>query len=252
MRLKNRLWSTATSVVLAVLLLGSGVGASEVPAATTLGVESLTAAGAVLTGTVNPRGSATSAWFEWGTDQQLASPARTDAVDVGAGTEAVAASAALDGLTPGVTYYYRVVAQNDAGTTHGAVDFFAPEPDDLSALVVNSAEDVEPAPAGKMTIREAIARADAGATITFDGRLDGARIDLKIVGETGSSLLGEVFTISAGAWVFQGYQERDYGASALYADKSLTIDPRACRRGSRWPGPAAMRATRGCWPCTAT
>ena len=36
-------------------------------------------------------------------------------------------------------------------------------------------------------LREAIARLDSWGTITFDPRLDGARIDLSIVGATDSA-----------------------------------------------------------------
>jgi hypothetical protein len=214
------------------------------PTAATLAIESLNTAGATLTGEANPRGAATAAWFEWGTDPALAAPALTAAVDLGDGTAPVPVSFTLGGLEPGITYYFRLVAQSAEGTARGAIDYFAPEPADGSSLVVNCADDVAAAPAGKMTLREAVARVDPWGTITFDPRLDGARIDLSIVGATASLLQGEVFTMAAGKWEFQGYQERDYGKSALYADRSLTIDASALPRGITlaWAGGAASHA----------
>ena len=40
------------------------------------------------------------------------------------GSSDTAVSAALSGLTPNTTYYYRIVATNSAGTTNGAQQIF--------------------------------------------------------------------------------------------------------------------------------
>ena len=88
------------------------------------------------------------------------------------------------------------------------------------AIVVNTlADGVYPASAATVTIRDAVDQIKNGGTITFDASLNGETIDLDIVGEEHSILKGEVFAPG-----FMGYQERDYGASALYAAKDLTID----------------------------
>ena len=66
-------------------------------------------------GTVNPNGSPTTAWFEWGT-----SPADGNATPLhllDAATTAVQVTTALDQLTPGIAYHYRLVATNIAGTS---------------------------------------------------------------------------------------------------------------------------------------
>jgi hypothetical protein len=89
-----------------------------------------------------------------------------------------------------------------------------------AALVVNTLEDaVYPATANTVTIRDAMEWIGSGGIISFDPSLDGGTIHLSIVGEEHSILKGEVFAPG-----FLGYQERDYGASALYARKNLTID----------------------------
>lgn len=74
-----------------------------------------------LNGTVNPNGLATTAFFQWGTDPAFGSFSTTDPVTTGAGSSSVAVSSVLPPLTAGVTYYYRMVATNSAGTTLGSV-----------------------------------------------------------------------------------------------------------------------------------
>ena len=50
--------------------------------------------------------------------------------------------------------------------------------------------------------------------------------------------------MNAGKWEFQGYQERNYGKSALYADRSLTIDASSLPNGITlaWAGGDASHA----------
>ncbi len=107
-------------------------------------------------------------------------------------------------------------------------------------LVVNSLEDLAAPPAGTITLRSAIAAAGPGDVITFDGALDGDTIPLTVVGEEHSILRGEVYVNNA----YSGYQERDYGRSALYARKDLTIDASGLPNGItiRWGGGDATRA----------
>jgi hypothetical protein len=88
------------------------------PTVATAAVSAVTRSGAALAGTADPRGSATSAHFEYGPTAAYGS--ETEATDVGAGRASVDVSASLAGLTPGTTYHYRLVATNAAGTTNGA------------------------------------------------------------------------------------------------------------------------------------
>ena len=106
--------------------------------------------------------------------------------------------------------------------------------------VVNSLDDVATPPSGTITLRSAVASAGAGDKITFDSNLNGGTILLSIVGEPHSILKGEVYS----GMTFQGYQDRDYGASALYAQKTLVIDASALPAGItiKWNGGAASHA----------
>ena len=73
---------------------------------------------ATVGGTVDPNGSAAGWWIEYGTTTSYGS--RTDTRSAGSGTSAVAVSIRLTGLSAGVTYHFRLVAANDAGTSRGA------------------------------------------------------------------------------------------------------------------------------------
>jgi hypothetical protein len=101
-------------------------------------------------------------------------------------------------------------------------------------LVVNSLEDTAAPAAGTVTLRSAIEAAEPGDVITFDESLDGGTITLTAVGEAHSTLGGEVYVNNA----FAGYEDRDYGKSALYAHKGLSIDASALPHGItvRWGG----------------
>ena len=84
-------------------------------------------------------------------------------------------------------------------------------------IIVNSLEDIGEPPNGAMTLRAAINQTATGGRITFDPSLSGKTIELEIVGATHSVLRGEVYS----GMQFLGYQERDYGRSALYARKDI-------------------------------
>jgi hypothetical protein len=73
---------------------------------------------AVFNGTVDPRGRATSWWFEYGTSTRYGS--RTAVRDAGSGTTAIAVSAGVGQLAPGTTYNVRLVARSSVGTFRGA------------------------------------------------------------------------------------------------------------------------------------
>ncbi len=95
-------------------------------------------------------------------------------------------------------------------------------------VTVDSLLDLADPPAGTTTIRAALERAAPGQPTVFDPSLDGGKILLSIVGQTHSILKGEVMgmemTPSGPVSYLEGYFERDYGRSALYAKKDVVID----------------------------
>ena len=122
-----------------------------------------------------------------------------------------------------------------------------PPPPAAPTIVVNSLADAAQPTAGAMNLRAAIAQAETGETITFDPALNGATIELSIVGESHSVLKGETYS----GMTFQGYSDRDYGKSALYAHKDVILDASALPAGItiKWTGgdanPARVLAVYG-------
>jgi hypothetical protein len=80
---------------------------------------------ATLNGSVNPGGTNTAAWFEWGTTTNYGNVTSPQAV--GAGTNFTAYSEVLSGLVAGTTYHFRAVASNVFAMAFGTnQSFYAP------------------------------------------------------------------------------------------------------------------------------
>ena len=92
------------------------------PTATTNAATAVAATTATLNGSVNPDGLASTYYFQYGTTTSYGST--TSSTSAGSGTSAVAESAPLTGLTANMTYDFRIVATNSAGTTDGANQSF--------------------------------------------------------------------------------------------------------------------------------
>ena len=73
---------------------------------------------AKLNGTVNPNESDTHYYFQYGTTTSYGSS--TASTDAGSGVSSVPASITVTGLVPSLTYHYRLVASNSAGTSYGS------------------------------------------------------------------------------------------------------------------------------------
>ena len=110
----------------------------------------------------------------------------------------------------------------------------APPPPVTPKWVVNSTDDVAQPPAGALTLRTALDQAATGDTINFDSSLNGATIELNLIAEDHSILLGETYS----GMTFQGYTERDYGKSAIYERKNIELDASSLADGItiKWAG----------------
>lgn len=103
---------------------GGGGGAAlvvEAPVVTTGSATADSTDNAVMNGTVNPNGAATTVWFEYGTDNTLDNNTTTTVQNAGSGTSAAAATETVTGLIANTTYYYRIAASNSGGTSRGAI-----------------------------------------------------------------------------------------------------------------------------------
>ena len=105
------------------------------PAAVTQAASGVTPAGATLNGTVTPNGTATTAWFEYGTSPDPATFSSAGLQSVGSDNVIHAVSVPRTGLSSATRYYYRVVASSSGGTMQGTVQYF----DTAPGLPVNHA-----------------------------------------------------------------------------------------------------------------
>lgn len=120
-----------TLALTSLLLLALPVAAQAVvapprvlpPSVSTGAAVTVSYGSATLTGTIDPRGSATSYYFQYG--PTAAYGAQTPVAAAGAGTSTVRVAVPVGGLQPITTYHYRLIAVNAAGAATGAGRAFA-------------------------------------------------------------------------------------------------------------------------------
>jgi sugar lactone lactonase YvrE len=94
--------------------------AASAPFAYTGGAAPRTETTARINGWVNPRNKETTYYFEFGETAAYGTALPASPASAGSGEAQLAVSQALQGLTPGATYHFRLVAENGTGTTVGA------------------------------------------------------------------------------------------------------------------------------------
>ncbi len=127
-----------------------GTASAEGQAAT-----DITSNSASLNGKVDPAGTPTNAFFEWGSDANLSNPQTTMQVNAGDGLTAVTLTVPVGNLQAGTKYYYRVVASNAGGTTRSAIQNF-------TTTAVSSALRLD-------SLSSAVGRNSGGQQIKFTG-----------------------------------------------------------------------------------
>lgn len=95
---------------------------TSAPLVTTNGPASVSTNSATINGSINPNGSNTNFWFEFGTSQSLGQ--KTTVQSVGSGYSWQLVTGNLSNLEKGRTYYYRVFAQNNYGLVSGDIMSF--------------------------------------------------------------------------------------------------------------------------------
>jgi len=89
------------------------------PSALTTSAASIGRTKAKLQGVVNPHGAATTYRFEYGTTTAYGTKVPIPDESVGSGTEPVPATELVEGLLPGTTYHFRLIATGAGITRHG-------------------------------------------------------------------------------------------------------------------------------------
>jgi hypothetical protein len=112
---------TKLGLVAAVVAAFAGIpalaAAATSPAVVTGSTSKVSDTHVVLHGTVNPNGSSTTYYFQWGLTNGYGDNGKP--VSAGAGSKAVAVTETATGLLPGTVYHYRLVATNGVGTSEG-------------------------------------------------------------------------------------------------------------------------------------
>ena len=165
---------------------------SSAPTVTTSSATSVTTSSATLNGTVNANGTSTTAWFDYGaTSGSYTGSSTMQAVS---GTSSTSVSIGLSGLSASTSYYYRIAAQNDVGTSYGSETSFttsspppAAEPPLKITLTVTSVS-----PSGGATGVDT----NTAITATFSDNMNGSTLttDTFKLSGGGSDVAGSVGT----------------------------------------------------------
>jgi hypothetical protein len=159
------------AALLALALAPSALAATP-PAATTGAARDVVSQSATLVGSVNPHGSPTSYFFQYGLSKSYG--ARTENLSAGAGGARVPVLVPIPRpgqplLRPDTTYHFRIVAFSPAGTQRGADrTFHTPK----LPVIVTVAPSLNPVPFGASTlITGHVANAPAGVPVVLQQRV---------------------------------------------------------------------------------
>jgi hypothetical protein len=131
----------ALSAVVIGLVPASALAAK--PGATTGGAANITFSSVRLIGSVDANNEATTYYFQYG--PTIAFGAQTAATPAGGGANAVRVSVDIGGLAPQTKYYYRIVANNNSGTTLGKRRSFSTKRQPLGVTLTASPNPVKAA-----------------------------------------------------------------------------------------------------------
>ena len=92
------------------------------PSVNTLAASGISQTGATLNASVNPNGTITTVYYDYGTSTSYGSSVTYGSV--GSGTNSVSAPQPISGLSCGTTYHFRARATNSGGTTNGSDSTF--------------------------------------------------------------------------------------------------------------------------------
>ena len=130
------------------------------PAVTTLDATSVTSVSAVLNARVNPRGTTTDYYFEYGTSISYGSS--TSTISAGSGNTDVNVNATISGLSAGSIYHFRIVAYNTDGISTGNDLTFIPGTAVVTTAAASAISAISATAGGNVT-------SDGGSSITARG-----------------------------------------------------------------------------------
>ena len=158
--------------------------AAETPTvATSSGSGALTSS-VTLSGSLNPNGSDTKYWFEYGTT--IAYGSETKLIDAGAGVTTSQVSATLTGLKPDTEYVFRLLARNKFGTSTGLGEFVTTASTSQAAdeqAVTTDEQTVQRQEATVETAKESLAETEASIASSETPSTSTTEQDLATVSE---------------------------------------------------------------------
>jgi hypothetical protein len=117
MRTSTRITLCVAALLCASVAVPSGVALGMgAPGVETYSPKAVTSSAATLSGVVDPSGTSSTYWFEYGTTTAYGVTTTTGTVSGWVGTEV---NKSVTGLSPGTTYHVRLVASNAFGTSRG-------------------------------------------------------------------------------------------------------------------------------------
>ena len=165
---------------------------SSAPTVTTGSATSVTTSSAILNGTVNANDTSTTAWFDYGiTSGSYTGSSTTQRVS---GTSSTAVSIGISGLSSSTSYYYRIAAENDVGTSYGSETSFTtsspPPPEEPPPRVTLTVTSVSPSNGATSVGTNTV------ITATFSDNMNGSTLttDTFKVNGGGSDVAGSVST----------------------------------------------------------
>jgi Ig-like domain-containing protein len=195
---------------------------SKPPLVTTGNATSVTATGGVLAGVINPNGSTTSGYFQFGPTMSYGSSTTT--LDFGSGTQGLAMpNGAVAGLACDTVYNYRAVATNSGGTAAGANATFR-----TTACALPPSITIEPVDQTILSGRSATVSVGATGTgpLTYQWYLGTAgSTDKPIAGGVQASYSTPSLTSTTAFWV------RVSNASGVDDSRTVTISVKQRGKG---------------------
>jgi hypothetical protein len=182
--------------MLVALALPVAAQAAGAPKATTGGAREVSYAAATLAGTVNPNGSNTSYYFQYGPTKAYGS--QTAISDAGSGTNGATVRLPIGGLQPITVYHYRLVAVNASGVSTGGDNAFKTTVVPLSLAILASPNPV--AFGGTTTIQGTLSgTANASRAVVLQANAFPFTAGFQSIGnpELTTSTGGFIFTVPA-------------------------------------------------------
>jgi hypothetical protein len=136
----SRQMTAAVVIGLAALAMTSTAQAISPPSAWTGGASGVSFGSATLSGSLNPHGSDTAYYFQYGATKSYG--LQTNIPGAGAGTGTTHVALAVSGLQPLTLYHYRLVAVNAGGPAFGADRTFMTSKVPLSLAILGSPDPV--------------------------------------------------------------------------------------------------------------